>query len=161
MQALNLVFAIFGLLITSIALFGFFWHMSQAHKDRAVKREIALRYYPDEQGNYPKAIFSDGSLIEFQTGNNRHQVAPYYIIQPAKSEVITALPTRPEVTIYSNGSEVSSTSQPQKLESKDEVIAFLIEAKERGETMTSALNSLGITGGTTFKAYAKKWKTLP
>jgi len=160
-QTLDLVFAIFGLLITSIALLGFFWHMSQAHKDRAVKREIALRFYADEQGNYPKAIFSDGSLIEFQTGNNRAQVAPQYIIQPAKSEVVRALPSEPEVRWKVFGSEVEATSQPQNLGSKDEVIAFLVEAKNRGETMTSTLKSLGITGGETFKAYAKKWKTLP
>jgi len=160
-QTLDMVFALFGLVILTLALFGFYWHISQSHKDRAVKREIALRFYPDKQGNYPKAIFSDGSLIEFSAGNSSTLATPTYIIQPHKSEVIAALPNRPEVTIYSNGSEVESTSQPQTFGSKDEVLAYLIDAKNRGQSLTSTLKSLGITGGESFKAYSKKWKALP
>jgi hypothetical protein len=159
--ALDLVFLIFGLLFVTALFFGFFYHFSQASKDQAVKREIALRFYPDEQGNYPKAIFTDGTFIEFQTGNSRHLAAPHYIIQPTKSEVISALPARSEPLQKVYGREVVEVDQPEVLESKDEVIAYLIEAKSKNVSMTSALKGLGITGGETFKAYAKKWKALP
>lgn len=160
MTGLDWVFLAFGVTFTGLLFFGFFWTFSQAHKDRAVKRELALRFYPDKQGNYPKAIYSDGTLIEFQTGNNSAQVAPSYIIQPVKSEVISALPSRPEPLLFSNGSEVESPSQPQQFTSQQEVVEYLLTCKQEGMSQTKALKSLGITGGPSYQKFAAIYKQL-
>lgn len=154
--ALTLVFITFGLLFFGVAFFGFIWHISQASKDRAVKREIALRFYPDRAGNYPQALYQDGSQTNFQPGNNPY-FQPHFIIQPAKSEVIPALPGRPEVEV-----KVYGEPAPAQLPTtQEEVIAYLVEAKNRGLTKTEALKSLGITGGRSFTKYAKHFDALP
>lgn len=165
MLALNLIFIIFGLAFTLALFVGFFWVMSQAHKDRAVKREIALRFYPDEQGNYPQDHYLLERGIYLQSGNNRAQVAPTYLVQPVRSEVTSALPSRPEPVqkVYGKPlpAEVETTSRPQLPQSQAEVTALLIECKERGLTKTEALAKLGITGGRSFTKFAKIFDTLP
>jgi hypothetical protein len=165
MLALTLVFVIFGLAFTLVLFIGFFWVMSQAHKDRAAKREIALRFYPDGQGNYPQDHYLLQQGIYLAPGNHRDQVAPTYLIQPVRSEVLPILPQRqaPALSVYGSEvkPEVETASRPQLPQSQAEVTALLIECKERGMSKTEALAKLGITGGRSFAKYAKVFDTLP
>jgi|ERR1041385_244627 hypothetical protein len=161
MLALDIVFSVFGLVIVSLALYGFFWHHSQASKDRAVKRELALRFRPDQLGNYDQALLSDGTMTDFRPGNKAFPEVPHYLIQPQKSEVVAALPKPfdPVQTVY--GSVVSDQPEPKQLTTQAEVVEFLIDAKKRGLTKTAALRELGITGGDQFKKLAKQFDALP
>lgn len=161
MPALNVVFILALAVFIGAASFGFILVLMSSQKDRAVKRRLALRFYPDQQGNYPYEVMHDGTIIEFQPGNSRYQVTPHYIIQPTKSEVVPALPAQPEVRWKVFGSDVEVEQERKLPSSQAEVVQVLLALKEGGATKTQALKQLGITGGNSFKKYAKIFDTLP
>jgi hypothetical protein len=158
---LNLVFLLFLLAFFLLAGIGFTLVLLSSQKDRAAKREKYLRFYPDENGNYEQAILNDGTFTQFQSGNARWYAPQNYIIQPLKSEIISALPKRPELTLSVNGSTYEDEVEAEVPLTYEELSTYLIEAKKGGQSMTKSFAAIGVRSGPPFQKLAKLWKQLP